>query len=259
MPGFTYELTKTADERVFIRYLPTGVSVGTDDPYLTVGTYPVTDAYGATKKASRESDSVKVPIGHGGVAFYNRESPTNVYLAYPGSDYQVEVYSPSVTQAQQLVAAGRILPVSARGNGTVTPTAAESVSPADLKKLAASLQHDIYWVGPKQNTTYELTNTQGGNIYLRYLPEGVEAGSEDQYLMVGTYPLKNGFSVTRSLSLKTGAVPIPVEGGVAFYDEDLPTNVYLAFRGADLQVEVFDPSAKRAQRLVAANRIVPVG
>jgi hypothetical protein len=258
--GFTYELTKTADERVYIRYLPQGVSVGTDDPYLTVGTYAVTEAYAATKKVAREGNSVRVPIGRSGVAFYSRDSPTNVYLAYRGSDYQVEVYSPAATQAQQLVASGRIRPVSPGGEGTVAPTAAESVSPAEMKDLAASLEHDLYWIGPKRNKTYELTTTQGGNVYLRYLPAGVETGSEEQYTMIGTYPVENGFSVTRSLSRKPGAVPIPIQGdGVAFYDEDLPTNVYLAYRGAELQVEVFDPSAKRAQRLVASNRIVPVG
>lgn len=259
MGGSTYELTKTGDDRVYIRYLPQGVAVGSHDAYLTVGTYPVTEAFAATKRISRQSDSVKVPMGRGVVAFYTRDAPTNVYLAFRGSDYQVEVYSPSENQAQQLVASGRIRPVSPASESTASPAAASIVSPTDVKDLAASLGHDLYWIGPKRNMTYELTTTQSGNVYLRYLPEGVEAGSEAQYLMIGTYPVKDGFSVTRSLSDRPGAVPIPIQGdGVAFYDEDLPTNVYLAYRGADLQIEVFDPSAARAQRLVASNRIVPI-
>src|SRR5205814_7461001 len=42
--GHTYELTKTADNRIYIRYLPKGVPVGTSQAYLTVGTYPVANA-----------------------------------------------------------------------------------------------------------------------------------------------------------------------------------------------------------------------
>ncbi len=40
--GYTYELTHTTDGRIYIRYLPAGVAVGSSAPdYLTVGTYPV--------------------------------------------------------------------------------------------------------------------------------------------------------------------------------------------------------------------------
>src|SRR5207244_6809081 len=44
-PGFTYELTKTTDNRVFIRYLPAGVPVGTKVQYLTIATYPFKGAF----------------------------------------------------------------------------------------------------------------------------------------------------------------------------------------------------------------------
>ena len=45
-PRFTYELSHTKDGRVYIRYLPPGVKVGNRNPnYLTVGTYPLRNAF----------------------------------------------------------------------------------------------------------------------------------------------------------------------------------------------------------------------
>ena len=44
-PGYEYELTKTPDNRVFVRYLPDGAPVGSNKQYLTIGTYPAKNAY----------------------------------------------------------------------------------------------------------------------------------------------------------------------------------------------------------------------
>jgi hypothetical protein len=54
------------------------------------------------------------------------------------------------------------------------------------------------------------------------------------------------------------SVPAP-GGGIAVYATNAPTNVYVAFPGSDEQIEVFDPSAKRALRLVKTGRVAPVG
>jgi len=260
MRGFTYELTKTSDDRVFIRYLPSGVAVGADKPYLTIGTYPMQNAFAATDRISRQSDSAKIPIGKRGTAFYSKSSPTNVYFAYRGSAYQVEVYSPSASRAQELVASGRVRPVSPGTASTPGSRGATSVSPAELKALAASLGHAFYWAGSEPGVTYELTRTSGGSVYVRYLPGGARVGSKKPYRTIGTYPVANAFSVTKALSSKPGAVRIPIgSAGVAFYDETQPTSVYIAYRGADLQIEVYDPSAARARDLVESNRILPVG
>ena len=110
-PGFTYELTKTTD-RVYIRYLPAGVKVGSGDPYLTVGTYPVKNAFAVTSRLAARSDSVRIGIGAGAVAFYSRKTPTNVYVAFRGSNHQIEVYDPSAEQVQQMVRSGEVKAVS---------------------------------------------------------------------------------------------------------------------------------------------------
>jgi len=110
--GVRYELTKTSDNRVLVRYLPAGEKIGTKTPYLTIGTYPMTNAFAVTSKAAHAEGAVTVPVGHGGIAFYSRATPTSVYVAYPGYDYQVEVFDPSPTDARQIVSSGRLVAIS---------------------------------------------------------------------------------------------------------------------------------------------------
>jgi hypothetical protein len=78
--GVRYELTKTADNRVFIRYLPAGVPIGSSKPYLTIGTYPVSRAFTVTSRLAARSGSVPVDIGKGAVAFSSGKSPESVFL-----------------------------------------------------------------------------------------------------------------------------------------------------------------------------------
>jgi hypothetical protein len=254
MRGFTYELTKTSDDRVYIRYLPAGVAVGTSKPYLTIGTYPVQNAFAATTATSRQSDSVRMNIAEGGIAFYTEDSPANVYFAYPGSDYQIEVYDPSPERAQELVASGKVRPVPGAAS-----SGASRASPAELKALATSLGHPLYWIGEEPGMKYEVRRASGGSMYLRYLPRGVRIGVEEPHLTIGTYPMPNAFSVTERLSRKPSAVPIEIgSDGIAFYSESRPTNVYVAYQGVDVQIEVYDPSANRAHDLVASKLLLPV-
>jgi hypothetical protein len=104
---YEIELREEAEGSVYLRYLPPGVEAG--DPrrdLLTVGTYPVAGAQGAVRRAATAAD---VPVEHlseGGIAFDN--SLGSVYLAYPGSDLQIEVYSPKAGEAMALIRSGAI-------------------------------------------------------------------------------------------------------------------------------------------------------
>lgn len=109
-PGVKYELTKTADSRVLVRYLPTDAKIGTKTPHLTIGTYPMKNAFAITTRAAHAADSVTVTVGHGGIAFYSRKSPTSVYVSYPGYDFQMEIFDPSPAQARS-IASTRLTPV----------------------------------------------------------------------------------------------------------------------------------------------------
>src|SRR5688500_18078883 len=61
-----------------------------------------------------------------------------------------------------------------------------------LRAFAASAGRTVYWAGPvpaglpRSGTTYEVTQTGDGSIYLRYLPPGVSAGAERWHVTVGT-------------------------------------------------------------------------
>jgi hypothetical protein len=256
--GFTYELTKTADGRVFIRYLPHGVPVGAVEPYLTVGTYPIANAFAVTSTLAHESGAVQVAVPGGGVGFYDTSSQTNVYLAFPNTNYQIEVYDPAADEARRLVVSGRIAPVSSTGGSSSTVATAASVS--QLRALSVALGHPIYWAGPRSGVTYELTRAPGGHVFVRYLPSGAEIGNDRPYLTIGTYPVNNAFALTKALSNEASSVRVAVgNGGVAFYARARPTNVYLSYPGSNIQVEVFDPTAGAARRLVAAQRIASVG
>jgi hypothetical protein len=110
--GRRYELTKTPDGRAYVRYLTPGVRAGDPRPgFLTIGTYPIASAFAVTRKASEREDSRAVRAPAGAVAFYSTSRPQSVYLAYEGSDLQIEVFHPTPQQARQLVESGRIRPV----------------------------------------------------------------------------------------------------------------------------------------------------
>jgi hypothetical protein len=255
-PGVTYEMTKAEDNRVFVRYLSAGEKLGTKTPYLTIGTYPMKRAFAVTTRLARTGGSVAIPIGHGGVAFYSRARPTNVYLAYPGSTAQVEVYDPARGAAQQLVFSGRVVPV-ADGEST-KPAMPKAVSPGALRALKASLGHPIYWARAIPGSTYELTQPWNGSVFIRYLPRGVAVGTKKPYLTVATYPVLDALAAVRRTA-KNGAGTIDLPGGgLAVVDGRDPRSVHLAYPNSNYQIEVFHPSPARA-RSIASHHIAPVG
>jgi hypothetical protein len=135
-----------------------------------------------------------------------------------------------------------------------------AASQGRLHSLADDEGHPIYWAGPKPNTTYELTRTSSGRIFIRYLPQGVPVGVDKaDYTIVGTYPVPNATAVLQGLAKKSGETKLSAPGGgIAVYSSSQPTNVYIAYPGSNLQIEVFDPSAERARQIVTSGQVVPV-
>ena len=109
-PGTTnLELTETRDGNVYVRYLTGDAKIGTPKPsYLTVGTYPFPKALHALEVIAKRPGAVTEKVDDGGLAVTNRNSPTSVYLAYPGEDVQVEVYDRDPEKALDLVTSGEI-------------------------------------------------------------------------------------------------------------------------------------------------------
>jgi hypothetical protein len=108
----TYELTRTSQDRIYVRYLPHGVSVGTNQAsYTIVGTYPVTNAYGVLQALAKKQGEKSFTVPNGGIAVYDASRSSNVYLAYPGSNVQIEVFDPSASRARGLITSGQVGPV----------------------------------------------------------------------------------------------------------------------------------------------------
>jgi hypothetical protein len=253
-----YEITRPASGRILLGYLPSNLDVGDRTPHLTVGTYPITNAYAVTQRAARQPDTVKINVGGGAVAFYNKKFPLHAFISYPGSSYQIEVYDPSPRKARQLVRSGAVKPVP---GSPPESTRAVAVSERALAKRAAQEHQPIYWAGPVKQDTYELTKTSRRWFFVRYLPPGVSVGSGKAYLTIGTYPVSDAYGAVQSLAREKGAESIDVAGGglAVVNPSKYPKSIFVAFPGANYQVEVFDPSLAHARRLVTQGRITSAG
>jgi hypothetical protein len=146
-------------------------------------------------------------------------------------------------------------------NEATQPIGPVAATPAALQELSAKAKQPIYWVGPRPGQTYELTRTAGGRVYVRYLPAGAAIGNRRaDYTIVGTYPTQGALQVLKNLAKQPNEKSVPAPGGgIAVYSTSAPTNVYVAFPGQNVEIEVFDPSTRKALRMVKTGRVAPVG
>ena len=259
--GVTYELSQTDSGKIYVRYLPRGVDVGVDKPYLTVATYPFPGAYAAVKKQASAQGAVTARLANGGLALLDNGDPGSVHIAYPGVNYQVEVYAPAEKPAMQLVSSGRLrhlgrLKASPRAAAILSgkPTAA---SVKTLKSLTHELGHPIYWAGARLGYRYELSRTTSGNVFIRYLPAGAKVGDpRARYLTVATYPFPGALAAVRRAARGAATMKL-AHGGIGVVDGASPKRIYVAYPGVGYQIEIFDPSPSAGRKLVASGAISP--
>jgi len=135
------------------------------------------------------------------------------------------------------------------------------VTAAELQEAAADLGQTIYWAGPVAGKELELNELGEGGVQVRYLPEGTEAGEGSRAaLTVGTYTLDDPEGAIEEVSKRPGEVvrELP-DGRPVVTSESSPTNVYFASPDNSVQVEVYDPSAKRAMNLALSSKVQPIG
>jgi hypothetical protein len=109
--GYSYELTRTSNGRIYVRYLPNGVKAGDSRPnFLVVGTYEQPGSFAYLRHASGNRGSVALDMGNGGIVLVDAARPSSAYFAYPRTSYQVEVYDPA-EHASRLVFSGTIRPL----------------------------------------------------------------------------------------------------------------------------------------------------
>ena len=170
-----------------------------------------------------------------------------------------------VPLAVAVVAAAAIvgwLALSHRGSSTPAdvPAGPALVTAQQLASIGHTLDHPIYWAGPRDNWSYELTVTKGGRAYVRYLPRGAKAGDpRSSFLTVGTYPGANAYANLKKVStgpaVHSNLLPA---GGLMVAPKSLPKSVYIAYPKGDYQVEVYDAAPGAARRLALNGLITQI-
>ena len=98
--GAKYTLAVPADGQAYVRYLPNGNGLTDTKPnYVVIATYTTTNAFSATQAAGNQSNGVTFINAEGAAVYYNKDTPTNVYVAYPNLNYQIEVFDPIAATA----------------------------------------------------------------------------------------------------------------------------------------------------------------
>jgi hypothetical protein len=146
--------------------------------------------------------------------------------------------------------------------GPATPPEPEStiVSESELPERAAALGQPIYWAGPVPGTILELEQLAGEEgVRVRYLPEGSEAGeASPEALTIGSYPLAEATAALQRFAAEPGSVTrLGSNDRVIVYNKEKPTSVYFVDPEGSVQVEVYDPSPKKALSLALSGKVGP--
>jgi hypothetical protein len=102
--GAKYTINAQNVGAIYVRYLPDGKGISDTAPnYPVIATYKEANAYDATLAAGNQANGVSVARpDNTGVIYYNKNTPTNVYLAYKSQPYQIEIFHPSAEVALDL-------------------------------------------------------------------------------------------------------------------------------------------------------------
>jgi hypothetical protein len=113
MDGAKYSLISNANGQVFVRYLPNGQGLeDTNADYRVIATYPQSDAFSITKAAGNQANAISFTNADGAQVFYSKTYAANVYVAFPDSPYEIEIFDPKDGGALNLATnAGTILKI----------------------------------------------------------------------------------------------------------------------------------------------------
>jgi hypothetical protein len=117
-PGAELELSEPGEgaegglSRAYVRYLTGDAEAADPRPvYLAIGTYALPNAFAALQANARRTAAKLRRAPRGFRAWQDPASPTSVYLAKPGAEYQIEVYEPDSKRALAVALSGEIEPV----------------------------------------------------------------------------------------------------------------------------------------------------
>lgn len=150
-------------------------------------------------------------------------------------------------------------------DGEETPAGEETssriLSASELSDVVVASGHPVYWAGPIPGTTLAVSEGTEGIIQVRYLKAASELeGEEGENLTVGSYPLPEPATATATLATNPDAIVKRSRQGIELVTtKENPNSVYFTSPDDTVQVEVYDPSPKRAMALARSGRVVPAG
>lgn len=99
--GAKYTINAQNVGAIYVRYLPDGKGISDNAPnYRVVATYKEENGYDATLAAGNQVNGVSLTRSDdNGVIYYNKNAPTNVYVAFKGRPFQIEIFDPSADTA----------------------------------------------------------------------------------------------------------------------------------------------------------------
>lgn len=151
------------------------------------------------------------------------------------------------------------------GGSDEGPSAEEAVALSESELLArsSSLSHPAYWLGPRPGTTsYELTSTADGRIYIRYLTGDAEAGDpRSSFVTVGTYSLADAHQALAVAAGEDGeGRKLTKHAGYELLAGKKAKHAYVVFDDQpQLQVEVYSPKPGEAASLATSASLRPLG
>jgi len=111
--GMQYQMQIAQQGNIQIRYVDPKIPANAQSvASLTIGTYPVANAYTNTKALGNESGVKTGETPDGGFVVTSPDRPQSVYIAFPGKDQQIEVYDPDPKTAFSLATSGAVVPIS---------------------------------------------------------------------------------------------------------------------------------------------------
>jgi hypothetical protein len=100
MGGAKYTINAQNFNSIYVRYLPDGKGISDQTPrYRVIATYKEANAYNSTLSAGNQANGLSFTKPDGRVVYYNKQVPTNVYVAFKTDPYQIELFDPDAKKA----------------------------------------------------------------------------------------------------------------------------------------------------------------
>jgi len=138
---------------------------------------------------------------------------------------------------------------------------ARIVDEGELAEIAAASGHPVYWAGAMDGKVMVATEDKEGNVQVMYVDENAKAAAKKKAaLTIGSYPISDPTAAVDGYAERKGAIVEQApDGRKLVSSEAVPASVYFASPDNSVQVEVYDPSPKRAMSLALSGKVQPVG